>query len=586
MFHGLRQSDSRPCMVVIHKTVLIVTGVAWILSALLAAQSVSAREIVGNSMDSAFQSQHNRRAATATATVTLTILPPPPAFSKSFSPATIHSGSTSRLTFTIDNTANAVAIGGVAFTDLLPADLFIASPASAIDNCSGTLTAPPGGSSISFTGGNVEAGASCELSLDVVASIPGTYLNISGELSSEVGTSDAASATLQVGATINVDSFVDIVATDGLCTLREAITNANANADTTDGDCPPGYGADRIILGTGAYIVGIAGTNEDLNATGDFDLTDSQGLTIKGDDARTTIIDGNRVDRVFDVQSLASFTLEGVTVQHGSVGRAGVGGGGIRSQGVLELSEVRVHANQSRAVGGGLLIMGGSTLIRQCLFDANEAHILAEASGGAIAVVSETGTTIIENSTISGNSAAARYGGALSHLGLSDVLLSYVTLTSNSSGVFQTGKGLLTLMSSIVSGNGGGECQGVITSGGYNVFGADYDSGGCPTPVGGGDIIPGGSTGTVIDIVLADNGGSTDSHDVFFGSPAVDLIPAADNGCGTTFVKDQRGLVRPYNGSCDSGACEGPVEIFQIFGDGFESGDIAGWSYSSDSRSE
>ena len=48
-------------------------------------------------------------------------------------------------------------------------------------------------------------------------------------------------------ATITVDSGADNeTASDGACTLREAINNANANGDTTDGDCTSGSGPDLI----------------------------------------------------------------------------------------------------------------------------------------------------------------------------------------------------------------------------------------------------------------------------------------------------------------------------------------------------
>jgi len=59
-------------------------------------------------------------------------------------------------------------------------------------------------------------------------------------------------------ATITVDSAADSAATDGACTLREAIDNANADADTTGGDCVAGSGADAItfnIAGGGAPAI-------------------------------------------------------------------------------------------------------------------------------------------------------------------------------------------------------------------------------------------------------------------------------------------------------------------------------------------
>lgn len=50
-------------------------------------------------------------------------------------------------------------------------------------------------------------------------------------------------------ATITVDSAADNqIGGDGACTLREAIDNANANGQTTSGDCFPGSGTDRIVF--------------------------------------------------------------------------------------------------------------------------------------------------------------------------------------------------------------------------------------------------------------------------------------------------------------------------------------------------
>jgi hypothetical protein len=40
------------------------------------------------------------------------------------------------------------------------------------------------------------------------------------------------------------------------------------------------------------------------------------------------------------------------------------------------------------------------------------------------------------------------------------------------------------------------------------------------------------------------------------GSPAIDQIPAGENGCGDTIVADQRGVARPQGSACDIGAYE------------------------------
>ena len=47
-------------------------------------------------------------------------------------------------------------------------------------------------------------------------------------------------------ATITVNSLSDAIAGDGQCTLREAMTNANANNQSGSTDCVAGAGADVI----------------------------------------------------------------------------------------------------------------------------------------------------------------------------------------------------------------------------------------------------------------------------------------------------------------------------------------------------
>ena len=49
-----------------------------------------------------------------------------PVFTKAFSPDTIAPGGISRLTFTIDNRANLIDVGSLAFTDAFPAGLVVA----------------------------------------------------------------------------------------------------------------------------------------------------------------------------------------------------------------------------------------------------------------------------------------------------------------------------------------------------------------------------------------------------------------------------------------------------------------------------
>ena len=104
----------------------------------------------------------------------------------------------------------------------------------------------------------------------------------------------AAAATFTVNDTTDA---VDAAPGDGkcatavaTCTLRAAIQEANAHA-----------GADTIMVPAGTYLLTIAGQGEDIAATGDLDITDD--VTITGAGADNTILDGNGIDRIFDISA-------------------------------------------------------------------------------------------------------------------------------------------------------------------------------------------------------------------------------------------------------------------------------------------
>ena len=102
-------------------------------------------------------------------------------------------------------------------------------------------------------------------------------------------------------ADITVDSTADSVASDDACTLREAINNANADADTTGGDCVAGAGDDTITFGVSGTI-----------ALGDELTVENQGkLTIDGGGAIT--VDGGG-KTLFIVNAGADATFAGLTL--------------------------------------------------------------------------------------------------------------------------------------------------------------------------------------------------------------------------------------------------------------------------------
>lgn len=128
---------------------------------------------------------------------TLILAPQPPVFSKDFLDATIPAGQSTTLTFTIDNSRVDTMTGNLSFVDNLPAGLVVANDGNISISCTGgTFTAIPGSSTISYTGGLVPAFSICQLSLEVSPNAPGTYVNTTGDLTSDAGNSGSASATL------------------------------------------------------------------------------------------------------------------------------------------------------------------------------------------------------------------------------------------------------------------------------------------------------------------------------------------------------------------------------------------------------
>ncbi len=132
---------------------------------------------------------------------------------KSFTPANVVSGETSILTIQVLNNTTTIA-NALAVTDNLPtspAGLVIAPGGLLGNTCGGLVTAVPGTTTITLSGGTVAASASgtpgtCQFTVQVVANPatpPATYINTipPANVSSSIGgTAASASATLAVAA--------------------------------------------------------------------------------------------------------------------------------------------------------------------------------------------------------------------------------------------------------------------------------------------------------------------------------------------------------------------------------------------------
>ncbi len=163
----------------------------------------------------------------------------PPGFSKSFSPASINTWGLSTLTFTIDNSANAISATSLAFTDNFPAAITVATPSNLTTTClGGTITAIPGsGVFITYVGGSIGAGSTCIISVDVIGNIPGFHVNVTEDLTSSLGNSGNTSDSLTVtgSADISVTITDDEDPINAGENLMYTLTVANDGPDSAPG---------------------------------------------------------------------------------------------------------------------------------------------------------------------------------------------------------------------------------------------------------------------------------------------------------------------------------------------------------------
>jgi CSLREA domain-containing protein len=307
-------------------------------------------------------------------------------------------------------------------------------------------------------------------------------------------------------AGIVVNSLLDTTTgSDGKCTLREAITNANADSDTTGGDCAAGSGADTITFNESGTIT--------LGSTLP-DIVDAAGLTMDGTGQTVSISGGNLV-RVLIVYAVdASLTLNNLTIANGYSGN----GGGIQNSGTLTITNSTLSGNRA-GNGGGIFNNGGTLTVTNSTFSGNSAGVDYGGMGGGIV---SHGTLTITNSTFSGNSAGA--GGGIKYLGGTALLRN--TIVANSAS--------------------GGNCDGAITNGGNNID----DGTTCGWSADSGSM---SSTNPLLG-ALANNGGPTQNFSLRTGSPAINGVTF--NAPNSAPSSDQRGVARPQGTHYDIGSYE------------------------------
>jgi CSLREA domain-containing protein len=345
----------------------------------------------------------------------------------------------------------------------------------------------------------------------------------------------AEAATFTVDSTLDtIDaSLGDGVCADsfGRCTLRAAIMEANRFPNP-----------DRIDVPAGVFLTTIPPGSGDGPTGGDLDITSE--IELHGAGAHLTFIGpalpGVSTHRVFDIGgAFDSVRIRDVTVRNGS----DTSGGGIRSGGSGDVTIVGTHIldNQSTGPGAGIRMSGTSTvdIIDSTISD--NLDLSAAGDGGAIFVEGTVDVNIF-NTTVSGNRGVR--GVAVKVIGSTQVVVVNSTIAFNSArpGGTLVSQALvfggdLVLLNTILAAPSGSACEvtfGSIVSVGFNLI-----TDGTCSPVGT-DIIDVPNLGG-----LAFNLGTTPTHALLAGSPAIAAGNDAVLDPPYSLTTDQRGVGRP-----------------------------------------
>jgi hypothetical protein len=398
-------------------------------------------------------------------------------------------------------------------------------------------------------------------------------------------------------ATITVTTINPNIASDGQCSLIEAIVNANNDA-ATHADCAAGSGADTIVLPTNANVT--------LSAVYASPYGQPIGLpfirgriTIEGNGARIAREVDVPAFRLMAVGVFGDLTLQSVTLSGGSSSGTGGGvindgtlsiknsiisgntGGGLGNFGTLAIDNSVISNNAANFGGGGVRNFGTLT-IKNSTISGNTSNF----GGGG--VYNYYGTVTIENSTIS-NNAATNDGGGISNEGGANqgrgLTITNSTISANRAnrggGIsnsqcfyypFFSCPAAFTLNRSLIAGNHApvapeiqnDASNSIVNANNFNLFGSNGNAGVNGFSPGPTDIVPSVPLAQILS-PLKNNGGPTQTHAPSAGSPAID---AGDpGGCrnsqGSLISSDQRGFVRHVDGNndgaarCDIGAVEG-----------------------------
>lgn len=350
-------------------------------------------------------------------------------------------------------------------------------------------------------------------------------------------------------------------------TVTDSVISDNQTNDPASAGGITMSAAAPSVAGAQAPVTVITGGSINDNVSGGSGggvRIDNGRLTITGTtiEGNTATVDGGGI-RYSDPSGPYDLSLQDVIVQSNTAGRDGGGlsvddtaavqivgsmiaanhatsrGGamGVHSLSV-SLDSSRITGNSS-VEGGGIHYTGDGFAVRTSTLDANT----TVSNGGAV-FADVAGFGLIENSTITGNTAGK--GGGLAEVS-GAFTYDHVTSAANSAieggDVWQPSPAPITITRSALVSTAGSPCLVSTATTSSSVF-SDGSCGAGPT-----DLV------TAADPLLgplADNGGPTPTRLPQASSPLGGRVAVAV----CTLTVDQRGTTRPQGAACDAGAVE------------------------------
>ncbi|MEZ4267583.1 MAG: OmpA family protein [Myxococcota bacterium] len=303
----------------------------------------------------------------------------------------------------------------------------------------------------------------------------------------------ALAAPSAQAAVITVTTELDLVAIDGMCSLREAITAANTDAPVND--CPAGSGVDSIQFA--------APLDGGISTLVGGELLVTQDLAIVGPSGQF-LISGDGSFRVFHIASGAGLELQNLLMTDGvALGE----GGAIRNAGTLTLTDCLIADSFVLGQDAGASAIGGRGGFGGGVWTSGDVVAIRTEFNGNLAAGGDGG--IVAAGAPSGGGGAGMGGGVFNQKG--DLRVINSTFTGNTvrggkgvTGLASDGSGL-SAPGAALFGQGGAAGPGTAGTGGFGGGG-----GGAPTAGGTGGLGGYGGGGGFPGGVAGANGGTPD----------------------------------------------------------------------------